>query len=186
MDNGRRQIELGKRKPLAGEVLYQRARLGILEHPLYLSRKIFSQLALEGQIEQILIRQNAIFNTMNVDMRALYKFLLPLGQPLVGWTGISLAGSARHLAQQSGGEALHMNRASDYGGALAKIIGNLTARYSLGFALGEDEKDDGRMHELALRVKATDPKGKQRRINVSSRRGYYMPKHESEQAAATK
>ena len=136
--------------------------------------------------EQILIRQNAIFNTMNVDMRALYKFLLPLGQPLVGWTGISLAGSARHLAQQSGGEALHMNRASDYGGALAKIIGNLTARYSLGFALGEDEKDDGRMHELALRVKAPDPKGKQRRIDVSSRRGYYMPKHESEQAAATK
>ena len=136
--------------------------------------------------EQILIRQNAIFNTMNVDMRALYKFLLPLGQPLVGWTGISLAGSARHLAQQSGGEALHVNRTSDYGGALAKIIGNLTARYSLGFALAENEKDDGRMHELALRVKAPDAKGKQRRIDVSSRRGYYMPKHESEQAAATK
>src|SRR5437588_5708801 len=136
--------------------------------------------------EQIIIRQNAIFNTINVNMRALYKFLLPLGQPLVGWTGISLAGSARHLAQQSGGEALHVNRTSDYGGALAKIIGNLTARYSLGFALAENEKDDGRMHELALRVKAPDAKGKQRRIDVSSRRGYYMPKHESEQAAATK
>ena len=79
-----------------------------------------------------------------------------------------------------------MNRTSDYGGALAKIIGNLTARYSLGFALAENEKDDGRMHELALRVKAPDAKGKQRRIDVSSRRGYYMPKHESEQAAATK
>src|SRR6266481_2576841 len=32
--------------------------------------------------EQILIRQNAIFNTLTVDMRTLYKFLLPLGQPL--------------------------------------------------------------------------------------------------------
>src|SRR5438094_677902 len=33
--------------------------------------------------EQILIRQNAIFNTLNVDMRTLYKFLLPFDQPLI-------------------------------------------------------------------------------------------------------
>jgi len=139
-----------------------------------------------GATEQILIRQNAIFNTMNVDMRTLYKFLLPLGQPLVGWTGLDLAGSARRLAQQSGGESVHVSRMKDYGAGLARIIGNLTARYSLGFALAEDEKDDGRMHELVLRVKAPDAKGKQRRIDVSSRRGYYMPKNETEQAAATK
>jgi VWFA-related protein len=139
-----------------------------------------------GATEQILIRQNAIFNTMNVDMRTLYKFLLPLGQPLVGWTGLNLAGSARRLAQQSGGESVHVSRMKDYGTGLARIIGNLTARYSLGFALAEDEKDDGRMHELVLRVKASDAKGKQRRIDVSSRRGYYMPKNETEQAAATK
>ena len=139
-----------------------------------------------GATEQILIRQNAIFNTMNVDMRTLYKFLLPLGQPLVGWTGLNLAGSARRLAQQSGGESVHVSRMKDYGAGLSRIIGNLTARYSLGFGLAEDEKDDGRMHELVLRVKAPDAKGKQRRIDVSSRRGYYMPKNETEQAAATK
>src|ERR1041385_3834579 len=96
--------------------------------------------------EQILIRQNAIFNTMNVDMRTLYKFLLPLGQPLVGWTGLNLADSARRLAQQSGGESVHVRRMKDYGAGLSRIIGNLTARYSLGFGLAEDEKDDGRMH----------------------------------------
>jgi VWFA-related protein len=136
--------------------------------------------------EQILIRENAIFNTLTVDMRTLYKFLLPFGQPLVGWTGISLAGSAKRLAQQSGGEAVRVSRTSDYGAGLAKIIGNLTARYSLGFALKEDEKDDGRMHELAVRVKALDSKGKQRKLEVSSRRGYYMPKSNTEQAAANK
>ena len=59
---------------------------------------------------QILIRQNAIFNSLNVDMKTIYKFLLPLGQPLIGWTGISLAGSARQLAQQSGGESVHVSR----------------------------------------------------------------------------
>ena len=136
--------------------------------------------------EQILIRQNAIFNTLTVDMRTLYKFLLPFGQPLIGWTGISLAGSAKRLAQQSGGEAVHVGRVSDYGAGLAKIIGNLTARYSLGFALSEEEKDDGRMHELAVRVKALDAKGKQRKLEVSSRRGYYIPKVDTDQAAANK
>ncbi len=136
--------------------------------------------------EQILIKQNAIFNTLTVDMRTLYKFLLPFGQPLIGWTGISLAGSAKRLAQQSGGEAVHVSRVSDYGAGLAKIIGNLTARYSLGFALSEQEKDDGRMHELVVRVKALDAKGKQRKLEVSSRRGYYMPKSDADQAAANK
>jgi VWFA-related protein len=135
-----------------------------------------------GATEQILIRQNAIFNTLNVDMKTLYKFLVPLGQPLIGWTGISLAGSSKRLAQQSGGETVHVSRVKDYGTGLARVIGNLNARYSLGFALAEDEKDDGRMHELTLRVTAPDPKGKQRRLDVSSRRGYYVPKTETADA----
>ena len=134
--------------------------------------------------EQILIRQNAIFNTLTVDMRTLYKFLLPLGQPLIGWTGISLAGSAKRLAQQSGGEAVHVSRVKDYGAGLARIIGNLTARYSLGFALREDEKDDGRLHQLDLRVKALDAKGKPRKLEVSARKGYYVPKSNTEQTSA--
>lgn len=136
--------------------------------------------------EQILIRSNAIFNSLTVDLRTLFKFLLPIGKPLAGWMGVSLYGSAKHLAQQSGGEAVRVNRTSDYGAGLAKIIGNLTARYSLGFALREEEKDDGRMHELAVRVKALDAKGKQRKLDVSSRRGYYMPKVDTDQAAANK
>jgi VWFA-related protein len=136
--------------------------------------------------EQILIRQNAIFNTLTVDMRTLYKFLLPLGQPLIGWTGISLAGSAKRLAQQSGGEAVHVSRVKDYGAGLARIIGNLTARYSLGFALREDEKDDGRLHQLDLRVKALDAKGKPRKLEVSARKGYYMPKTAVSETATTR
>ena len=136
--------------------------------------------------EQILIRSNATFNSMTTDLRTLFKFLMPIGKPLAGWIGVSLYGSAKYLARNTGGEALRVNRASDYGTALAKIMDNLTSRYSLGFALAEDEKDDGRMHELMLRVKAVDAKGKQRRLEISSRRGYFMPKNEIEQAATTK
>lgn len=136
--------------------------------------------------EQILIRSNATFNSMTTNLRTLFKLLLPVGKPIAGWMGVSLYGSAKQLAQRTGGEALRVNRTSDYSSALAKIIGNLTARYSLGFAIAEDEKDDGRMHELLLRVKAVDAKGKQRRLDVSSRRGYYMPKSDAEQAATIK
>jgi VWFA-related protein len=134
--------------------------------------------------EQILIRSNAIFSSLTVDLRTLFKFLLPIGKPLAGWMGVSLYGSAKHLAQQSGGEAVRVNRTSDYGTGLARIIGNLTARYSLGFSLSEAEKDDGRMHELSLRVKAADAKGKIRKLEVSSRRGYFMPKSDGDQTAA--
>ncbi len=136
--------------------------------------------------QQILIRSNATFSSLTTDLRTLFKFLMPIGKPLAGWLGVSLYGSAKYLAQQTGGEAVKVNRARDFGAGLAKVMGNLTARYSLGFALAEDEKDDGRMHELAIRVKAVDAKGKERKLDVSSRRGYFMPKNDSEQAATTK
>ena len=124
--------------------------------------------------EQILIRDNVIFNSLTVELRTLFKFLLPVGKPIAGWLGISLYGSAKQLAQQSGGEAVKVGRVKDYGAGLAKIIGNLTARYSLGFALAESEVDDGRLHALQVRVNAKDEKGKNRKVQVSSRQGYYM------------
>jgi hypothetical protein len=67
-----------------------------------------------------------------------------------------------------------VKRTKDYAAGLSKIIGNLTARYSLGFSLEETEKDDGHLHNLEVRVKAADAKGKLRKLEVSSRRGYYM------------
>lgn len=134
--------------------------------------------------EQILIRDNVIFNSLTVEMRTLFKFLMPIGKPIAGWVGLSLYGSAKLLAQRSGGEAVKVGRVKDYGAGLAKIIGNLTARYSLGFALTEGETDDGRMHSLEVRVKAKDEKGKTRKLLVSSRQGYYMSSTVPKEAAA--
>ncbi|HKG59105.1 MAG TPA: VWA domain-containing protein [Pyrinomonadaceae bacterium] len=134
--------------------------------------------------EQILIRHNVIFNSLTVELRTLFKFLLPVGKPIAGWLGMSLYGSAKHLAGRSGGEAVKVGRPKDYGVGLSRIIGNLTARYSLGFALAEDEIDDGRMHNLEVRVKAQDEKGKNRKLQVSSRQGYYMSSTIPKDAAA--
>ena len=124
--------------------------------------------------EQLVLRENVIFNSMTVELRTLFKFLLPIARPVAGMVGLSVYGSAKRLAQLSGGEAVKISRVKDYSTGLSRIIGNLTARYSLGFRLTEDEKDDGRLHNLEVRVKAVDAKGKTRKFEVSARKGYYM------------
>ena len=124
--------------------------------------------------EQLVLRENVIFNSLTTELRTLFKFLLPIGKPIAGMLGVSVYGTAKRLAQQTGGEAVKVKRVKDYTAGLSKIIGNLTARYSLGFALAEDEKDDGRLHNLEVRVKAKDAKGKTRKLEVSARKGYYM------------
>jgi VWFA-related protein len=136
--------------------------------------------------EQILIRNNVIFNSLTVELRTLFKFLLPVGKPIAGWMGLSLYGSAKQMAQRSGGEAVKVNKVKDYSAGLSRIIGNLTARYSLGFALAENETDDGRMHSLEVRVQAKDEKGKKRKLIVSSRQGYYMSSAMPRETATTK
>jgi VWFA-related protein len=139
--------------------------------------------------EQLVLRSNVIFNSLTVELRTLFKLLMPIGKPLAGMMGVSVYGSAKRLAQQSGGEAVKVSHTKDYAAGLSKIIGNLTARYSLGFSLAEEEKDDGHLHNLEVRVKAPDTKGKLRKLEVSSRRGYYMSEtgeKETKEASAAK
>ena len=138
--------------------------------------------------EQLVLRSNVIFNSMTVELRTLFKFLLPIAKPVAGMMGLSVYGSAKRLAQLSGGEAVKISRLKDYSTGLSRIIGNLTARYSLGFTLAEDEKDDGRLHNLEVRVKAADAKGKKRKLEVSARKGYYMSETQAamKQAASTR
>jgi VWFA-related protein len=139
--------------------------------------------------EQLVLRSNVIFNSLTTELRTLFKLLMPIGKPLAGMMGVSVYGSAKRLARQSGGEAVKVSRTKDYAAGLSKIIGNLTARYSLGFTLAEEEKDDGRLHNLEVRVKAPDAKGKLRKLEVSSRHGYYMSdtgEKETKEATAAK
>ena len=124
--------------------------------------------------EELVLRSNVIFNSLTTELRTLFKLFMPIAKPIAGKLGVSVYGSAKRLAQQSGGEAVKVKRTKDYAAGLSKIIGNLTARYSLGFTLAEEEKDDGRLHNLEVKVKAPDAKGKMRKLEVSSRRGYYM------------
>lgn len=136
--------------------------------------------------EEIVLRSNVIFNSLTVELRTLFKLLMPIAKPVAGMMGVSVYGSAKRLAQQSGGEAVKVSRTKDYAAGLSKIIGNLTARYSLGFTLAETDKDDGKLHNLEVRVKAPDAKGKLRKLEVSSRRGYYLSETGEKETTASK
>jgi hypothetical protein len=84
----------------------------------------------------------------------------------------------QYLARQTGGEATRIRQPEDYGAALEKIIAGLASRYNLGFTLKDNEPDDGRMHKLEVRTKVRDPKGKERKLIVLARRGYYTKAEE--------
>ena len=125
-----------------------------------------------------LLQTNVIFSSLVTDLKTLDRFLfVPLLNSVGGRLGLSFYGSAQHVARQTGGEVVRVRRPEDYANGLNKIVGNLAARYSLGFTLGENERDDGRMHQLEVRVTAArDAKGKLRKIETAARRGYFMPK----------
>jgi hypothetical protein len=93
---------------------------------------------------------------------------------LAGWDSYA----SQHIAQQTGGEATSVHQPEDYGAALEKLIAGLAARYDLGFRLDQSEKDDGRLHKLEVKVRARDSRGKDRKLIVRARRGYYLPKVE--------
>src|SRR5438552_407025 len=56
---GRDLRQLAEREPLAGKVLHEGDRLGVLQHPLYLSLQILPQLTIERQAEQLIVRHRA-------------------------------------------------------------------------------------------------------------------------------
>lgn len=84
----------------------------------------------------------------------------------------------QHIAEQTGGEATSVQKPEEYGAALERMVVGLSARYNLGFALNQNERDDGRLHKLEVKIKARDGRGKERKVTVRARRGYYIPKVE--------
>ena len=135
-------------------------------------------------LEMKLLKSNVIFSALVTDMKTGFKFAMPILKPLGNLAGISISGSAQHLAKQTGGESVRVRRPADYARGLSLIIGNLNARYSLGFTLAETEQDDGQMHPLEVRVRAKDAKGKERKLEVKARRGYYLPTDATRNAQA--
>ncbi len=92
--------------------------------------------------------------------------------------------AADEIAKETGGEVASVGRAEDLGRGMERFISSLMARYSLGFTLGEEERGQGRLHQLEVKVSARDPEGRTRKLIVTARRGYYLP--ETAEAPAVK
>lgn len=134
-------------------------------------------------VESRLIRQNVIFSALVTDMKTGFKLAKPLLAPLGNAAGIGIYGVAQHVAQAAGGDVVRVHSPNDYAKGLSQIIGNLNARYSLGFTLADAETDDGKMHQLEVRVAGRDARGKERKFETKARRGYYMPADPKQQEA---
>ena len=81
--------------------------------------------------------------------------------------------AADELAKQTGGDVAQVGKPQDLTDGLSRFIDDMLARYSLGFTLAESEQDDGRLHALAVKVRARDARGGERKLLVRARRGYY-------------
>ncbi len=123
-----------------------------------------------------LLRNNVTLNALITGADKFFGLSYPVLKPASSVLGLSLYGVPSYLAQQTGGEEVRVRNPQDYGAALEQVIGDLSSRYGLGFTLAEGEPDDGRLHHLKVRVAARDVRGKERKLTVITRRGYYVPK----------
>lgn len=123
-------------------------------------------------ITERLLRSGVTASALILKKNAVGRFADVLTERLVS-TPVSLV-TMKHIASQTGGDVLRVGKPEDYAAALEQIIGSMSARYSLGFTLGEDERDEGRMHSLEVRVRPPVVRGKKGKLSVTARRGYYM------------
>lgn len=133
-----------------------------------------------------LSRSSVTFNALTTGTDKFFLLSYPILKPAGNVLGVSLYGVPRYLAEQTGGEELRVNKPEDLGVAIERVISSISARYSLGFTLGGDELDDGRLHTLKIKVRARDARGKSRNLKVFARRGYYLPSLPSNEATGVK
>jgi VWFA-related protein len=120
-----------------------------------------------------LIASGVIINGLVIEKNSFDKAIDVLGHVISPLLGHRLH-TTKYYAEQTGGETATVGSPENFNAAVKRIIGNLAARYSLGFTLDESERDGGRMRRLSVKVKARDERGRERKVTVSARRGYFM------------
>ena len=134
-------------------------------------------LATYGQSKKIarsLLATGVTYNALLLKRDLFGKFVHFAGHIISPLIGMRYE-MATHYSKKTGGEVVTVSSPESFAAAISQIINNLMARYSLGFALAEGEKDDGRLHQLQVKVRGRDSRGKERKFVVSARQGYYMP-----------
>ena len=123
---------------------------------------------------------NVNFSALTCDMLKGMRVATALGNIPLRILGASMTGGEQYLAKQTGGVSVKVDTPEEFGAGLRQITSEFASRYGLGFTLGENEQDAGRMHKLEVKVKARDARGRERKLSVTARRGYFLsrPKRE--------
>jgi hypothetical protein len=108
----------------------------------------------------MVVKRNAMDKAINITGRIM--------SPLMGTRFHTLS----YYGKQTGGEVETVNRPEEFASAVDRIVSGLAARYSLGFTLDENERNDDRVHKLEVKVK---PRGTTHKLTVAARRSY-VPK----------
>ena len=133
------------------------------------------QVADRNEVTAKLIRTNVGYNPLIVEMDKKYLVLRPLFGLSGSIAGTDNFGVPRYIAEQTGGNPVNLRDAKDFGAALENMLKALEGRYILGFTLEDNEKDDGKMHKLEVKVKERKSNGKKQKLIVQARRSYYIP-----------
>jgi len=80
-----------------------------------------------------------------------------------------------YYSEQTGGQISNVSKPAEFASATSNLIAGLASRYSVGFRLGDDERDNGKMHKLSVTVSVPNKKNNNGQLMVSARRGYYLP-----------
>ena len=80
-----------------------------------------------------------------------------------------------YYSEQTGGQITNVKKPAEFAGGICNLVGGLASRYSVGFRLGDDERDNGKMHKLSVTVSVPNKKNNNGQLMVSARRGYYLP-----------
>ena len=122
---------------------------------------------------QRLIGSGATVSGLIVSRNSLGMMINAVGHMLAPLMRARLHTTA-YYSRQTGGEVVTARAPEQFGAGIRQIISGLAGRYSLGFTLGEDERDDRRMRRLDVRVREITGHGRARRLRVNARRGYYL------------
>lgn len=131
--------------------------------------------AQRDEVAANLLRANVTLNALITGTDLMFKLFTPILRPMED-LGASWYDSPQYLAHQTGGDYVRPHKMKEYGTALERLIGSFTARYSIGFTLGQGDAQDGQLHRLEVKVRALDSQGEERKVEVSARKGYYIPK----------
>jgi VWFA-related protein len=124
-----------------------------------------------------LIESNVMFSALTFNMLKGMTAATAIGNVPLRILGASMTGGEQYLAKQTGGIAVKVDKPEDLGAGLQQIMSDLASRYSLGFTLDEEEEAAaGQMRKLEVKVEAVDAQGKKRKLMVSARRSYLVPK----------